>query len=299
VIVVLLMLLAWPLIVAAEPAGHGAAVASGDLLSAAGLISLATLIGLEVVLGIDNVIFIAILAGRLPEAEQGKARRLGIAMAVLSRIGLLLGISWVMRLTEPLLTIGSWALSGKSLILLGGGLFLIAKSTYEIHDKLEGAELGHRAPRKGALTAVVLQIMVIDIVFSLDSVITAVGMTPHIPVMIVAVLVAGLMDGLGMSMLLSMLSLATRKPDHQPSLPEQVALPPRPKPRPGRSALRAQQLLRHFRRGRIRPPSLGRPSQAGLQISHRMPPLARRGRGPPYAGSRRCSAAVPRGFRTR
>ena len=190
VIVVFLMLLAWPLIVAAEPAGHGAAVASGDLLSAAGLISLATLIGLEVVLGIDNVIFIAILAGRLPEAEQGKARRLGIAMAVLSRIGLLLGISWVMRLTEPLLTIGSWALSGKSLILLGGGLFLIAKSTYEIHDKLEGAELGHRAPRKGALTAVVLQIMVIDIVFSLDSVITAVGMTPHIPVMIIAVLVA-------------------------------------------------------------------------------------------------------------
>ncbi|HWJ56378.1 MAG TPA: hypothetical protein VNR90_09160, partial [Vicinamibacterales bacterium] len=138
VIVALLMLLAWPLLAAAEPAGHGA-VASGDLLSTAGLISLATLIGLEVVLGIDNVIFIAILAGRLPQAEQAKARRLGIAMAVLSRIGLLLGISWVMRLTEPLLTIGGWPLSGKSLILLGGGLFLIAKSTYEIHDKLEGA----------------------------------------------------------------------------------------------------------------------------------------------------------------
>ena len=100
-------------------------------------------------LGIDNVIFIAILAGRLPEAEQPKARRLGIAMAVLSRIALLLGISWVMRLTEPLFTIGSWALSGKSLILLGGGLFLIAKSTYEIHDKLEGAEQGHRAARQG------------------------------------------------------------------------------------------------------------------------------------------------------
>jgi predicted tellurium resistance membrane protein TerC len=189
-IVGFLMLLAWPLLAAAEPAaGHGA-VASGDLLSTAGLISLATLIALEVVLGIDNVIFIAILAGRLPAEEQGKARRLGIAMAVLSRIGLLLGISWVMRLTEPLLTIGSWALSGKSLILLGGGLFLIAKSTYEIHDKLEGAELGHRVSGKGALTAVVLQIMVIDIVFSLDSVITAVGMTPHIPVMIIAVLVA-------------------------------------------------------------------------------------------------------------
>jgi len=111
-------------------------------------------------------------------------------MAVLSRIGLLLGISWVMRLTEPLLTIGTWALSGKSLILLGGGLFLIAKSTYEIHDKLEGEELGHRTAKRGALVAVVLQIMVVDIVFSLDSVITAVGMTPHIPVMIIAVLVA-------------------------------------------------------------------------------------------------------------
>ncbi len=124
-------------------------MASGDLLSAAGLISLATLIGLEVVLGIDNVIFIAILAGRLPADEQPKARRLGIAMAVVSRILLLLSIAWVMRLTEPLFTIGSWALSGKALILLGGGLFLIAKSTYEIHDKLEGAELGHRAAKQG------------------------------------------------------------------------------------------------------------------------------------------------------
>jgi len=185
-------LLASPLIAAAaDPAGGpGAVAASGDLLSAAGLISLLTLIALEVVLGIDNVIFIAILAGRLPVAEQPKARRLGIAMAVVSRIALLLSISWVMRLTEPLFSIGSWALSGKSLILLGGGLFLIAKSTYEIHDKLEGAEETHVAGGKGALTAVVLQIMVVDIVFSLDSVITAVGMTPHVPVMIIAVLVA-------------------------------------------------------------------------------------------------------------
>jgi predicted tellurium resistance membrane protein TerC len=179
---------------AADPAGGHAAAASGDLLSAAGLISLLTLISLEVVLGIDNVIFIAILAGRLPEAEQPKARRLGIAMAVVSRIALLLSISWVMRLTEPLFSIGSWALSGKSLILLGGGLFLIAKSTYEIHDKLEGAEESHGSSGgKGALTSVVLQIMVVDIVFSLDSVITAVGMTSHIPIMIVAVLVAAAM----------------------------------------------------------------------------------------------------------
>ena len=146
VFVTFLMFLAWPLLAAAQPAAdHGAAVASGDLPSAAGLISLATLISLEVVLGIDNVIFIAILAGRLPADEQPKARRLGIAMAVVSRILLLLSIAWVMRLTEPLFTIVGWEASGKALILLGGGLFLIAKSTYEIHDKLEGAELGHRA----------------------------------------------------------------------------------------------------------------------------------------------------------
>ncbi len=186
-----LMLVMAPWLGAAEPA---TAAASGDMWSAAGLISLATLVALEVVLGIDNVIFIAILAGRLPKSEQARARKLGIAMAVISRILLLLSISWVMRLTEPLFTIGSWPLSGKSLILLGGGLFLIAKSTYEIHDKLEGAEESH-APvgGKAALTAVILQIMVVDIVFSLDSVITAVGMTSHIPIMIVAVMVAAVM----------------------------------------------------------------------------------------------------------
>jgi predicted tellurium resistance membrane protein TerC len=189
-LLVLLLLLAVPLGAADPVAGHGPATA-GDLWSTAGLVSLLTLVSLEVVLGIDNVIFIAILAGRLPASEQPKARRLGIAMAVVSRIALLLSISWVMRLTEPLFSIGSWALSGKALILLGGGLFLIAKSTYEIHDKLEGAEESHGAAGgKAALTAVVLQIMIVDIVFSLDSVITAVGMTPHIPIMIIAVLVA-------------------------------------------------------------------------------------------------------------
>jgi predicted tellurium resistance membrane protein TerC len=186
-----LMLAMSPLLGAADPATPAS---SGDMWGAAGLISLLTLVALEVVLGIDNVIFIAILAGRLPVAEQAKARQLGIAMAVISRILLLLSISWVMRLTEPLFTIGSWPLSGKALILLGGGLFLIAKSTYEIHDKLEGAEEGHGgAGGRGALTAVVLQIMVVDIVFSLDSVITAVGMTSHIPIMIIAVLVAAAM----------------------------------------------------------------------------------------------------------
>jgi predicted tellurium resistance membrane protein TerC len=187
-----LMLAVSPLLgAAADPA---TAAASGEMWGAAGLVSLLTLVALEVVLGIDNVIFIAILAGRLPASEQDKARKLGIAMAVISRILLLLSISWVMRLTEPLFTIGSWPLSGKALILLGGGLFLIAKSTYEIHDKLEGAEEGHGASGgRAALTAVVLQIMVVDIVFSLDSVITAVGMTSHIPIMIVAVMVAAAM----------------------------------------------------------------------------------------------------------
>ena len=124
-----LMLVTSPWLGAADPVS---APASGEMWSVAGLISLLTLVALEVVLGIDNVIFIAILAGRLPESEQAKARQLGIAMAVISRILLLLSISWVMRLTTPLFTIGSWPLSGKALILLGGGLFLIAKSTYEI-----------------------------------------------------------------------------------------------------------------------------------------------------------------------
>jgi predicted tellurium resistance membrane protein TerC len=186
-----LVLLASPMVGAAVDSAAHAPAPGGELFSLAGLIALATLVALEVVLGIDNVIFIAILAGRLPPEQQPKARRLGIGMAVISRILLLLSIAWVMRLTDPLFTIGGWPLSGKALILLGGGLFLIAKSTYEIHDKLEGDEASHApAGGKGALLGVVLQIMVIDIVFSLDSVITAVGMTQHIPIMIVAVMVA-------------------------------------------------------------------------------------------------------------
>ena len=125
---------------------------SAALFSLQSLISLLTLLSLEVILGIDNVIFIAILAGKLPREEQAKARRLGIAMAVISRIALLLGITWVMRLTQPLFSLFEYAFSGKQLILLGGGLFLIAKATYEIHDKLEGAEenTARPAPRPGA-----------------------------------------------------------------------------------------------------------------------------------------------------
>jgi predicted tellurium resistance membrane protein TerC len=165
--------------------------AAGELFSLRSLISVLTLSALEIVLGIDNVIFIAILSGRLPRDQQARARRLGIAMAVISRIALLLGISWVMGLTRPLFTIAEWTVTGKQLILMIGGLFLIAKATYEIHDKLEGEEHEVGVNRAaGALTAVVLQIMVIDIVFSLDSVITAVGMTPHVTLMVIAVILA-------------------------------------------------------------------------------------------------------------
>jgi len=172
--------------------GPESVAGSAELFSLQSALSLATLAALEIVLGIDNVIFIAILAGRLPKADQPRARRLGIGMAVVSRIALLLGITWVMQLTQPLFAIMGTAFSGKQLILLGGGLFLIAKATYEIHDKLEGEEhaASGGAKARQALAGVVLQIMLIDIVFSLDSVITAVGMTPHIELMIVAVVLA-------------------------------------------------------------------------------------------------------------
>jgi predicted tellurium resistance membrane protein TerC len=170
--------------------GEGVPAASGDLLSVASLVSLLTLASLEIVLGIDNIIFIAILSGRLPREQQAKARQLGIAAAVITRVLLLLSISWVMGLTRPLMTIAGTSVSGKQLILIVGGLFLIGKSTFEIHDKLEGAEHGHAVKAVGSLAAVVVQIMLVDMVFSLDSVITAVGMTSHVPIMIVAVLVA-------------------------------------------------------------------------------------------------------------
>jgi predicted tellurium resistance membrane protein TerC len=182
------------LAMSADPAAAESVAGSAALFSLQSLISLLTLMSLEIILGIDNVIFIAILAGKLPRDQQAKARRLGIAMAVISRIALLLGITWVMQLTQPLFSIAEYAFSGKQLILLGGGLFLIAKATYEIHDKLEGAEEAHgkAGAAAKALASVVLQIMVIDIVFSLDSVITAVGMTPHIQLMIIAVIAAAL-----------------------------------------------------------------------------------------------------------
>ncbi len=153
-------------------------------------IALLTLTVLEVVLGVDNIIFIAILAGKLPESQRDKARRLGLALAMLTRIALLLSLTWIMRLTTALFTAFEHAVSGRDLILLVGGLFLIAKSTYEIHEKLEGTE-GHSSAKAAAtFPGVIIQIMFLDIIFSLDSVITAVGMAQQVGVMIAAVVIA-------------------------------------------------------------------------------------------------------------
>jgi len=149
-------------------------------------IGLVTLTALELVLGIDNIIFIAILAGKLPAREQPKARRLGLIGALFSRIAFLLSITWIMGLTGNLFTAFGREVSGRDLILIAGGLFLIAKATYEIHSRLEGVEHERTAQVKTALLAVVAQIMVIDIVFSVDSVITAIGMVQHVEIMIAA-----------------------------------------------------------------------------------------------------------------
>jgi predicted tellurium resistance membrane protein TerC len=153
-------------------------------------VALLTLTTLEIVLGIDNVIFIAILAGKLPVEQQGRARTIGIGLAVITRILLLLSITWIMQLTTPLFDIFGNGITGRDLILLGGGLFLIGKSTFEIHEKLEASE-HHTAQRVAAnFTAVIIQIILIDIVFSLDSVITAVGISGKLAVMVPAVVIA-------------------------------------------------------------------------------------------------------------
>jgi predicted tellurium resistance membrane protein TerC len=153
-------------------------------------IALVTLTVLEIVLGIDNVIFISILAGKLPAQQQGRARRLGLGLAMITRILLLASIAWLARLTTPLFALLGHGFSGRDLILIGGGLFLLAKATYEIHGHLEG-ETGHGSSTvKAAFVRVLAQIVLLDIVFSLDSVITAVGMARHLPVMIAAVIIA-------------------------------------------------------------------------------------------------------------
>ena len=153
-------------------------------------IALLTLTVLEIVLGIDNVIFISILVGKLPKAQQPRARRLGLGLAMFMRIGLLASLAWMVKLTAPLFTVLRAEISGRDLILLVGGLFLIFKGTREIHDRLEGEE-GHASSRVAAsFASVIVQVLLLDIVFSLDSVITAVGMANHLSIMITAVVVA-------------------------------------------------------------------------------------------------------------
>ena len=153
-------------------------------------IAFATLLALEIVLGIDNVVFISILAGKLPANQQAKARYLGLALAMVTRIILLFSISWMVRLTAPLFTVFGVEISGRDLIMIVGGLFLIGKSTHEIHQKLEG-ERGQVSARVApTFTGVLVQILLLDVVFSLDSVITAVGMVNQIGIMVAAVVVA-------------------------------------------------------------------------------------------------------------
>ncbi|HZI86877.1 MAG TPA: TerC family protein [Pyrinomonadaceae bacterium] len=153
-------------------------------------IAFLTLTALELVLGIDNIIFISILAGKLPPDQRKKARTLGLALAMITRVLLLLSLSWIIRLTAPLFTVLSQEISGRDLILIVGGLFLLGKSTFEIHGKLEGEE-GHASARVGpSFTSVLIQILMLDVVFSLDSVITAVGMVDNVAIMIAAVVVS-------------------------------------------------------------------------------------------------------------
>ena len=153
-------------------------------------VALVTLTALEIVLGIDNVVFISILAGKLPKQDQGRARRLGLLMAMFMRIALLFSLSWIIRLTAPLFSVVGHEISGRDLVLIFGGLFLLAKSTHEIHGRLEGDE-GEASARVGpSLRSVLIQIVLLDIVFSLDSVITAVGMADDLAVMVAAVVIA-------------------------------------------------------------------------------------------------------------
>jgi predicted tellurium resistance membrane protein TerC len=160
--------------------------------TAEGWISLLSLSAMEIVLGIDNIIFISILSSKLPASEQPRARSLGLTLALFMRLGLLFTISWMMRLTKPLFELLGHGFSGRDLILLGGGLFLVAKATYEIHDKLEVEHEVQGTPGggKASFVAILIQILLLDIVFSLDSVITAVGMAPSIVIMMLAMVAA-------------------------------------------------------------------------------------------------------------
>jgi len=159
-------------------------------LTSEGLLALVTLTFLEIVLGVDNVIFISILSGKLPAADQPRARRVGLLGAMLMRIALLFSIAWVVRLTAPLVSIAGWDISGRDFILIGGGLFLLAKATLEIHERLEGEEHHQEGRAAVSFGAVIAQIMALDIVFSLDSVITAVGMADDVSIMVAAVILS-------------------------------------------------------------------------------------------------------------
>ncbi|MGD0468042.1 MAG: TerC family protein [Terriglobales bacterium] len=162
----------------------------GAFFTSSGLLALITLTFLEIVLGVDNVIFVSILTSKLPGGQQGPARRMGLLAAMGMRILLLLSVVWIIRLTAPLFYISGRPISGRDLILIGGGLFLLAKATVEIHERLEGEE-GHSSARvPPSFAAVIIQIAVLDIVFSLDSVITAVGMADEITIMVTAVILA-------------------------------------------------------------------------------------------------------------
>ncbi len=155
-----------------------------------GWIALVTLTVLEIVLGVDNIIFISILSGKLPQHQQNRARRIGLVLAMLMRIGLLFSIAWMARLTQPLFAVFGHGVSGRDLVLILGGLFLLAKSTHEIHGNLEGEGEHGEARAVASLAGVLVQIMLLDIVFSLDSVITAIGMANELSVMILAVMIA-------------------------------------------------------------------------------------------------------------
>lgn len=154
-------------------------------------IALATLTALEIVLGIDNIIFISILVARLPDEQRDRARRLGIMLAMVTRLALLFSISWVMGLTDPWFTVFGQEISGRDIILIVGGLFLLAKSTHEIHNSIEGVEEEQAASAKAnGFMMVLIQIAILDIVFSLDSVITAVGLVDHVSIMAIAIIIA-------------------------------------------------------------------------------------------------------------
>ncbi|MCY7411306.1 MAG: TerC family protein [Chitinophagales bacterium] len=160
------------------------------LLTTDGWMSLLTLLFMEIILGVDNIIFISIIADRLPKAQQQRARTIGLTLALLVRVGLLFSISWLTHLTEPIATFGTFNLSIRDLILLAGGFFLLYKTTKEIHNKIEGEEDHINRKGKSTFASVISQIIVIDVVFSVDSILTAIGLVDHVSIMIIAVVAA-------------------------------------------------------------------------------------------------------------